>query len=177
MENFIVVITNKQVMKKIINIGCANGHTGGKGLKMKTKKYELTNEAINHAGRILYRIKALMDFETVLGTVKAGDLGGFVGGGDNLSHNGTAWIYNDAKVYDNAIVAEDAVICDYAEVYDYAVIYGCAEVHNHAVIHGHAAVLDCARIYDNADVRDWVNVGRNITICGDTILKGNIILS
>ena len=38
------------------------------------KKYELTDEAIKIEGRILYRIKALVDFAGV----KAGDLGGFV---------------------------------------------------------------------------------------------------
>ena len=50
------------------------------------KKYELTDETINHYGVVLHRIKALRSF----GDVKAGDLGGFIESEDNLSQEGMA---------------------------------------------------------------------------------------
>lgn len=71
-----------------------------KGLKKEKgtetmKKYELlTNDTINLAGRTLYRIKALRDF----GNVKKGDLGGYVEKEENLSHNGSAWVYGAAEL-------------------------------------------------------------------------------
>lgn len=71
-------------------------------------KYELTDEIIELGGRTLYRIKALKDF----GDVKAGDLGGYVESEDNLSHEGTCWIYHNAKVYDNVRVANNAKVFD-----------------------------------------------------------------
>ena len=40
------------------------------------KKYELTDETKEFDGKILYRIRALIDF----GLVKAGDFGGWIGG-------------------------------------------------------------------------------------------------
>ena len=67
-------------------------------------KYKLTDETIRHGGRTLYRIQALKDF----GDVKAGDLGGYVESGGNLSQDGNCWVYDGAKVFDNALVYEDA---------------------------------------------------------------------
>lgn len=76
------------------------------------KKYELTKEFIEHCGRRLFRIRALIDF----GNVKAGDLGGYVEKEENLSQEGNAWIYGNAKVYDNAKVFGNAEVCDNADV-------------------------------------------------------------
>ena len=50
------------------------------------KKFELTSETINYNGRILFRIKSLIDFADV----KAGDLGGFIEKEENLSTNDNA---------------------------------------------------------------------------------------
>ncbi len=66
------------------------------------KKYELVpDRQVIVAGTTLYRIRALKDF----GSVKAGDLGGFVGSERNLSHEGTCWVADDAQVYDGAVVS------------------------------------------------------------------------
>lgn len=80
------------------------------------KKYELTNETIQIEGKKLYRIKALIDF----GDVKAGDLGGFIEKESNLSHLGSAWIYDDAMVCGNAMVCDDG---DYACVKGFGTEY------------------------------------------------------
>lgn len=71
------------------------------------KKFELTDEFITFLGKKLFRIKALIDF----GDVKAGDLGGYIGKKGNLSHNGNAWVYDDAKVCGNARVCDNARVC------------------------------------------------------------------
>lgn len=76
------------------------------------KKFELTTESItNVAGKKLFRIKALIDFEDV----KAGELGGYVEKEGNVSQDGNAW------VYDNARVSGDARVCGNA---DYTLIQG-----------------------------------------------------
>ena len=48
-------------------------------LKSDTKKVN---------GKTLYRIEALKSF----GTVRVGDLGGYIESENNLSHEGTAWV-------------------------------------------------------------------------------------
>lgn len=75
------------------------------------KKFELTTDFITVFGIKLFRIKALVEF----GTVKAGDLGGYVEKEENLDHDGDAWVSGDAQVYGNARVSGDA---DYACVRD-----------------------------------------------------------
>ena len=70
------------------------------------KKFELTTDTKVVFGRKLFRIKALISF----GNVTAGDLGGYVEKEENLSHNGNAWVYGDAKVYGNAWVYGNAKV-------------------------------------------------------------------
>lgn len=96
---------------------------------MNEKKYELTGDFIEILGRKLYRIRALRDFSNI----KTGDLGGYIENENNLSHDGDAWVYDNAKVYGDALVGCDASIYGYAKVYgdadiksdlDYATISG-----------------------------------------------------
>ena len=114
------------------------------------KKYELTNETIQIEGKKLYRIKALIDF----GDVKAGDLGGFIEKESNLSHLGSAWIYDDAKVYGNAEVYGNAWIYDDAMVCGNAVVCGNAWIYDDAEVCGNARVCDDAMVCGNAMVCD-----------------------
>ena len=66
-----------------------------------SKKYELTNETKTLAGgTVLHRIRALRDIPRF--GVKAGELGGFVEGENNLSQDGDAWVFDNAEVYGNA---------------------------------------------------------------------------
>ena len=59
-------------------------------------KYELIKE------EDFYRIKALKDF----GDVKKGDIGGLIEAEKNLSQEGNAWVYEDARVSGNARVTD-----------------------------------------------------------------------
>ena len=79
---------------------------------MKNKKYKLTDETIEVEGKALYRIEALKDFCEI----KKGDKGGFIESEDNLSHEGNAWVSDDACVCGNACVCGSARVCGDAEI-------------------------------------------------------------
>ena len=84
------------------------------------KKYELTKETVTVSCKTLHRIRAVRDF----GSVKAGDLGGYIEKEENLSHYGTAWVCGeasvsgDAEVSGNARVYGEARVCGEARVYN-----------------------------------------------------------
>ena len=100
---------------------------------MKNKKYELlTDDTIELFGRKLYRIRAKIDF----GSVKKGQLGGYIEKAENLSHDGDAWVSDNAMVYGNARV------------------YGNAEVSGNARVSGNAKVSGNAEVYGNAEVSE-----------------------
>ena len=115
------------------------------------KKYKLLkNDFINlPGGEKAYRIEALMDF----GYVKKGDKGGFVQSEANLSHKGTAWIFDDARVIENAVVNGNAEI------------RGNARISGKAWITGNAVVSENARVSGNA----WIS--------GNAVLVGNAWVS
>ena len=71
------------------------------------KKYKLLEDdkiVVNNV--VLSRIVSLREF----GNVKAGDLGGYIEGEHNLSHDGNCWVFNNAKVFNNACVEGGAVV-------------------------------------------------------------------
>ena len=96
------------------------------------KKYELTTETLQLAGRTLHRIKALRDF----GSVKEGQFGGWIENEKNLSQDDNAWIYGEAmafdnaKVFGNANVSGDAWVSGNANVSGNAKVSGDAEITN-----------------------------------------------
>ena len=70
--------------------------------EMNGKKYELLqDQTIEWCGRTLCRIRALRDF----GDVHAGDVGGYIECERNLSQDGNAWVYDDARVCGDAWVS------------------------------------------------------------------------
>ena len=81
------------------------------------KKYEFTGETkrveLWNRTATLHRIKATVEF----GFVKVGELGGWIEKEENLSHEGKAWVCDDAKVWGNAEVCGDAKVCGDAEVF------------------------------------------------------------
>ena len=74
------------------------------------KKYEFTGETkrveLWNRTATLHRIKATVEF----GFVKVGELGGWIEKEENLSHEGKAWVCDDAKVCGNAKVCGDAEV-------------------------------------------------------------------
>jgi carbonic anhydrase/acetyltransferase-like protein (isoleucine patch superfamily) len=136
------------------------------------KKYELTDETLEHNGHTLHRIRAIRDF----GSVKSGQLGGFVESEYNLGHFGNCWIRGNAKVYDSGRVREDAYVQLSAEVFEGATVtgeacvdfdarvYGKAVVTDHARISGHAKVYGDAYVSDHALVSDYAEVFGNASL-------------
>jgi UDP-3-O-[3-hydroxymyristoyl] glucosamine N-acyltransferase len=127
-------------------------------------KYKLTKETIKYKGRKLYRIKAVSNF----GVVVKGDLGGFVEREENLSQEGKAWIFDDAKVYGYAKVQDNACLEGDAEV------YGCAVVSGNARIYDNAQVFEYAQISGNAWIEDEAQVYGGTQVYGDAIISCDV---
>ena len=106
------------------------------------KKYELTDEIKEWQGHTLHRIRALKDFEVSCDEVKAGDLGGWVEGENNLSQYDNCWIFGDAKVFGKAEVFGNAKVSGKAEVFGKAKVSGKAKVFGNAEIFGNAEVCN-----------------------------------
>ena len=120
------------------------------------KKFELTAEFVTNVfGKKLFRIKALVAF----GDVEKGELGGFIEKEDNLSHDGNAWVYGNARVFGNAQV------------------YGNAWVFGNAQVYGNARVSGDARVYGNAQVYGDARVSGNAQVSGDARVSGNAQVS
>ena len=122
-----------------------------------SKKFELTTNTKIFLGRKLFQIKALVSF----GNVEAGELGGYIEKEENLSHNGNAWVYGNAKVCGDAWVYGNAEVYGDAKVYGNAEVYGDAKVCGDAWVYGDAKVCDDAKVYGNAKV------------CGDAEVYGD----
>lgn len=139
------------------------------------KKYELTTNTKMCFGQKLYQIKALKNF----GSIKAGDLGGYIEKEENLSQDGNAWVYDSALVYDNAKVFDNAEVYsnawvhDSAKVYDNAQISGNARIFGNAKVCGYARILNNALIYDNAQVFGDAYVYDNAWIYRDAQISNN----
>ncbi|MDG6327572.1 polymer-forming cytoskeletal protein [Glaesserella parasuis] len=132
------------------------------------KKYELLkDDTVEHFGRTLYRIKALITF----GLVGAGQLGGYIETEKNLDHSGNAWVYDNALVYDDARVYGNAC------VYDDAWVYGDARVYGNACVYDNARVFGNACVYGNAGVYGKAWVFGNAWVFGDARVRSFAVIS
>ncbi|QHJ80149.1 MAG: hypothetical protein [Bacteriophage sp.] len=150
---------------------------------MTNKKYELTDESMElTSGVTVYRIKALRDFADV----KEGQLGGFVQSEYNLSHAGSAWVFDDAmvlgtatvkdsaavkdsaKVSGDAVISEFARVCEHAEVSGSATVQGRARVLGFASVGGKATIKDDAWVHGCASVHDYSVIGALTNLGGIT---------
>lgn len=156
-------------------------------------KFKLTSNTKVVFGITLYQIQALKDF----GSVKAGDLGGYVEKESNLSQEGNCWVsgsaqvYGDAHVYSNALVSgnaqvygnsqvyNNARVCDDALVSGSAMVSGNATVSSSALVYssamvsGNATVSGSALVYDSAHVSGNATVSGNAQVYGDAQVYGN----
>ena len=85
---------------------------------MSQKKYEIT-EAAHPKYPWLHRIRAIRQVNE---QVSPGMLGGYVQTEDNLSQEGTCWIY------DQAVCCEEAAVADDGRMFDSTVARGSALV-------------------------------------------------
>lgn len=143
------------------------------------KKYEFTGETkqicISGKDITVRRIIATADF----GAVRTGDFGGWIEKEANLSQEGEAWVYDDAKVCAEACVFDEAWVCGNAEVYGNAWVYGNAKVRDNTKVYGNtwvrgnAEVLGNAKVYGNAWVYDNAKVFGNAKVCAEAWVYGN----
>lgn len=113
-------------------------------------------------GTVVCRIQAKKSFITICGRpVCAGDYGGFIESEDNLSQEGSCWVFDGAMVYNDARVLDNAV------VRDFAIIKNQAVVEKDAIVQRDAVISDMARITDAAVVSDCAKISNRATIFGE----------
>jgi carbonic anhydrase/acetyltransferase-like protein (isoleucine patch superfamily) len=127
------------------------------------KKYEMTSNTKEFSGHKLFQIKALKNF----GSIKAGDLGGYIEKEENLSHDGRAWVYNNAQVYDNAVIFNNAEVYGNAKVYGNARVFGNAQIFDNVLVRGNAQVYGDTLIYGNVLVYGNARVYDDALICSN----------
>ena len=143
------------------------------------KKYELTSETKVINGVKLHRIKALKSF----GNIKEGDLGGWIESEKNLSQDGDAWVFDNAKVYGYATVGGNATVSGYATVYGNATVDGNATISGNAIVSenatvdGNATISGNAIVSGNATVDGNATVEENAKVHGNATISGNAVVS
>lgn len=121
------------------------------------RKYEFTDYILNHHGIILRRIKRISD----------GALGGWIENEHNLSHEGTCWVDNDAKVFGNARIYGNARIFENAKAFGNAKMFGCTN------IFGNASVSDDAWVFENSSIFGNAKISGKVKIYGNAMVFGN----
>lgn len=100
------------------------------------KKYEITNEGHPQCPW-LHRIRAVTSINDRIGK---GSLGGFVESEQNLSQEGTSWIYDDAISCESALVERSAGLYDGAMARGSALITGESQMYDRAVAEGNCCI-------------------------------------
>ncbi|MFI3231121.1 MAG: hypothetical protein R3Y29_06200 [bacterium] len=111
----------------------------------------------------LYRIRAIKSFNDV----KAGDLGGYVSGEDNLSQEGNCWIYDDSMVLDYAFIDQNALIFRNSIIRDNARISS-----NTNIVNSH--ISDNVYIIGESQVFESV-IKNDVSITGSAIVINSLI--
>ena len=151
---------------------------------MIQKKYEIT-EITHPKYPWLHRIRARCQVNEQVGP---GALGGYVQTEDNLSQDGTCWIYDQAICCEEAVVEDDGRMFDGAVARGSALISGDARMFERAVAEGNSSFFsgelkEDARLSGNAVVNRSDNglsplIGRksNVygSVCGWFVVNDNI---
>lgn len=135
-------------------------------------KYKITDETIQYFGKTLHRIEALRAFYNI----KVGDKGGFIESENNLSQEGTCWVFDNAKVLGRAIISDDALVGGNAKVYDNAKVYGNALVYDDANLYGYSEVYGNAKVYGDVDVYGHAKVFDYAKVCGGALVRGDALV-
>ena len=121
------------------------------------QKYKFTGITKEVYGRTLNQIVCV----TTFASIKSGEIGGYIEKEANLSQDGNAWVYGNAKVCEDAEVYGNAKVCGDAEVCEDAEVYGNAEVCGNAWVCGNAKVCGEAilRRGFTEKVTDYIVIG------------------
>lgn len=131
----------------------------------------------------LYRILALKSFESKVGTVTEGSIGGFISDDTNLNQNDSSWLFHLAKIFDNALLVDsvlldNAVACENAIIQDsvcrvQAMIAGDATVSNSMISNG--ATVDGSAVVSESKLFDSVRVWGSPTIERSILHDGVVV--
>lgn len=112
-------------------------------------------------GHTVYRIRALRDFETVHGPVRAGDKGGWVEHYENLAHEGNCWMFDDSCAYGRARVYEDAVVYGKSNICDSGLNFKTSAglIGDAGKVYGQAIVCDRSVVYGTVHDRATISSG------------------
>lgn len=140
-----------------------------------SEKYEITRKSIEITDRegntrLLYRIRALRDIPEW--GVRAGDIGGYIEKESNLTHDGYAWVKDEAQVYGDAQIL-GGIVCDVAKVFDTVSSHGVIKLNS--VLGGSTTVGKCCHIRGSVQVYDSKLV--DSTISGTVSIKRSKIFS
>lgn len=147
-------------------------------------KYEILEQTYQLTdGRKVYRIKAVRDF----GSVKKGEVGGFVEADDNLSHHGLCWIAGSAMALGRSQVTGDALLKDRARIYDWTMITDRCVVQDDAILkdfvfgYGDAVIGGQSLLAEVVTVRDYAHVfcHPRYSVSGKTQIpnvRGNVMI-
>ena len=142
------------------------------------KKYKFTGESKKWGNRTLLRIVATRDF----GSVKAGEVGGWIEKESNLSHEGNCWVYDNGAVYGNGKVYSNGRVYGHGLVHENGVVCDNGRVHGNGIVSGNGIVRDNGRVGDNGMVYGNGRVGGNGAVydngavCGNGIVRDNGIV-
>ena len=135
---------------------------------MNDKKYEITDIA-HPQYPWLYRIRALRDIRD---NVHAGELGGFIQYEDNLSHDGSCWIFDNAAASEEACVSGNAILQDNACATGSASVSGDTLISGSAFLNGNA-IITSGRISGSAYITGNAVIRKSsITDCSPLIDGG-----
>lgn len=132
------------------------------------KKYVFDNEQVKRKAGVVYRIRALVDIP--LHNVKAGDFGGYIETEANLSHEGSAWVADEAVVKGRGQVSGDVLVKDYA-------ILDNTSMSGNSIAEGEAHLMDSiiggnSNVFSHqANVTNCVLKGENIQIVQEARLQ------
>lgn len=140
-------------------------------------KYLLLKNSVYRSGDTdVYRIISLRDIKNEYGEVliPVGCVGGFIESYQNLSQEGTCWVYDNAVVKHHAVVKDNAVVKNDSIVCDHAVVRGDAVVSGKSVLSDFAEITDrgCA---SDAILKDAAVVRDDASVLGSVVLGGSVI--
>lgn len=138
----------------------------------------------------LYRIQALKTFTKPGGynpVVHVGELGGYVESEDNLSQEGSCWLFDKARVKDGGKVLDDAIVYDKCLVSKNSIVGGRSIVGGHCfvtnqsvvidstlegnvIVNGHSTIHSGAYLYGEIGV-DQSNIGGSVNLTGKISVK------
>ena len=148
------------------------------------KKYKLINETINvpykNTFKTLYCIQACKEFECGGEIIHVGDKGGYIESENNLSQNGSCWVFPYSVVYgDKAMVLDNAYVMDHAIV-DNSIICSNSIIASYAMINNNSlvenSIISGMVIIDDSWIRDnSIIIGEDFTSRKFTKINSSII--